>query len=262
MTLRILSLGWGVQSFTVAAMAALDELPRFDFAVHADTTWEHEGTYRFRQKWEPWLGEHGIKVVTTQGRQIDTVDEHWNNSVLIPAFTVSSNGADGQVRRQCTNRWKIAPIRRWIRERIPNPKPGDVECWMGISLDEFQRMRDSDVKYVTNVYPLVDRRMTRADCILWLQNHGLEVPGKSSCVFCPYKSLGAWRALKRNGGGDWEVAVGVDQNIRGRRPQHGPLFVHPHRRPLPEAVTIPEDEGASQLALEFEVPCDGGHCFV
>ena len=29
-------------------------------------------------------------------------------------------------------------------------------------------MRDSDVKYITNVYPLVEKRITRADCVAWL----------------------------------------------------------------------------------------------
>ena len=33
--LRFLSLGWGVQSWTLAAMMALDELPRADYLVHA-----------------------------------------------------------------------------------------------------------------------------------------------------------------------------------------------------------------------------------
>ena len=41
--------------------------------------------------------------------------------------------------------------------------PGAVECWQGISLDEWHRMRDSGVRYTRNVYPLVDRRMTRRD---------------------------------------------------------------------------------------------------
>jgi len=38
MTLRVLSLGWGVQSWTLAAMIALKELPPIDYAIHADTT--------------------------------------------------------------------------------------------------------------------------------------------------------------------------------------------------------------------------------
>jgi hypothetical protein len=39
-SLKVLSLGWGIQSFTLAAMVALGELDPLSFAIHADTTHE------------------------------------------------------------------------------------------------------------------------------------------------------------------------------------------------------------------------------
>ena len=33
-----INLGWGIQSFTMAAMSALGTLPRVDAAIHADTS--------------------------------------------------------------------------------------------------------------------------------------------------------------------------------------------------------------------------------
>ena len=53
--MKILSLGWGVQSFTLAAMAALGEIEPVDFAIHADTRHEFSGTYEFAKTWTPWL---------------------------------------------------------------------------------------------------------------------------------------------------------------------------------------------------------------
>ena len=88
--LRILSLGWGVQSFTLAAMMALDEMPRADLLIHADTTHEHAGTYDFVRRWTPWLGEHGLDVVTVTGGRTDVVVDEWSNSVMIPAFTTAT----------------------------------------------------------------------------------------------------------------------------------------------------------------------------
>ena len=268
--LTVLSLGWGVQSWTLAAMSALGELPPVDYAIHADTTWEMPRTYAHRRKWEPWLAGHGVTVTTVKSPRTAVVREDWGDagSVLIPAFSSDRDLSPGQVRRQCTHDWKIMPIRRFIRsvlvDRGVAVAPGVVESLQGISLDEYQRMRDSDVAYIVNRYPLVDMRMTRADCIQWLEDRGLEVPPKSACVFCPYKSLAAWRSLKRLGGEAWQTAVIVDKGIRGLRRKAGvELYVHPARRPLPEAVRIPEDEGARQLALEIAGgPCDGGHCGV
>ena len=260
--LRILSLGWGVQSWTLAAMAALGEIEPVDYAVHADTTWEHSGTYEHAREWTPWLGEHGVKVVTVWGQRPDVVREDWKGEgLMIPAFTTDhKTGASGKTRRQCTDDWKIQPQRRFIsdvlRDRGWKKTPGVVEGLMGISLDEYIRMRDSDVAYITNSYPLVDKRATRADCVGWLEAHGLDVPVKSSCVFCPFKNRRNWQELKRGGGSDWEAAVAVDAHIRNRRPTVD-AFVHVARKPLAEAVKIPEDEGARQL----ELPCDSGHCF-
>ena len=61
--MKIISLGWGVQSFTLAAMVALGELEPVDFAIHADTTHESALTYEFASRWTPWLQKRGVVVV-------------------------------------------------------------------------------------------------------------------------------------------------------------------------------------------------------
>lgn len=259
-SLKIISLGWGIQSWTLAAMVAVKELPPVDYAVFADTTHESQATYAHAKKWTPWLEERGLKVMTVKGANTEVVHEELSNSVTIPAFTIDTNtGKHGQMRRQCTHQWKIMPIRRFIRSIISNPKPGQVEMWMGISLDEWHRMRTSDVAYINNIYPLVDRRITRNDCKAWLLANRLSVPPKSACIFCPYKSINAWKELKRVGSPDWQEALEVDRILRSKRPLHT-LFIHPARVPLTEAVQIPDDIEAKQLALE--IPCNGGICFV
>ena len=197
------------------------------------------------------------------------VRDGWGNtgSVQIPAFTLGKlTGHEGSIDRQCTRHWKITPIRRHIRqllrERAPgNPQPGAVHSLQGISLDETRRMKDSDVRYIVNRYPLVELRMTRRDCVAWLLQQGLEVPPKSACVFCPYHSLEEWRRLKERGGPEWQHAVATDELVRNQRDLHD-LFVHPARKPLEQAVSIPRDHGAEQLRMELDVPCDGGVCFV
>jgi len=111
--LRVISLGWGVQSFTLAAMSALGELDKVDFAIHADTTWERTATYEFAVRWTPWLEGRGVQVATVsdpgQARKVYT------DKTDIPAFTLSEeDGVRGQLRRQCTGRWKITPMRKFI----------------------------------------------------------------------------------------------------------------------------------------------------
>lgn len=251
-----ISLGWGVQSWTLAALSALGELPRVDVAIHADTTHERSSTYAFAAEWTPWLEQRGVRVVTVQDtRPLPVMDGTWTP---LPAYT-RANGSDGAIRRQCTNHWKIVPIRRYLQaHRAGQP----VELWMGISTDEWTRAKDADVKYITHRYPLLELGMSRADCLRWLEAHALPSPGKSSCTFCPFQAMRSWRDLKRGGGPDWAEAVAVDAAIRDVRPP-GQLFVHPARVPLPDAVTIPEDYGMSQGEFNLaDAECDSGFCFL
>ena len=62
----VISLGWGVQSFALAAMSGLGILPKVAAAIHADIRFEKSATYEFAKKWTPWLEEHGVKVVTVR----------------------------------------------------------------------------------------------------------------------------------------------------------------------------------------------------
>lgn len=247
--MRVLSLGWGVQSFTLAAMVALGELEPVDAAIHADTTHEASGTYTFAARWTPWLEERGIRVVTVSAnRKPEPVDE-WGG-MMIPGYTVTPKG-DGQMSRQCTDKWKRATLRRWLQANR-NGQP--VEMWLGISLDEYQRMKDSDVKYITHRWPLIERKMTRHDCARWLEAHGLETPPKSACVFCPYHNSAAWHDLKTNGNGDWTKAVEVDRAIRKARPPYD-LFVHPARIPLEDVdLRTPQERGQLEL---WDAECSG-----
>ena len=250
---RVLSLGWGVQSFTLAAMVALGELPPIDAAIHADTTHERAATYDFAARWTPWLEERGARVVMVISRDAQTVKQVISQWTDIPAYT--ANGiSNGQLRRQCTHHWKVTGIRRWLQA---NRDGRPVEQWLGISWDESQRMKDSDVKYITHRWPLIEMRMTRQDCAHWLQEHGLEVPPKSSCVFCPYHNRAAWHEMKVSGDGDWQKAVEVDEAIRKVRPPYD-LFVHPARKPLADIdMRTPQEKGQLELWANWDDECSG-----
>lgn len=224
--MKVLSLGWGTQSFTLAAMSALGEIEKVDFAIHADTTHERTATYEFAKRWTPWLEERGVKVVTVKHNGGDTQKPARH----IPVYTISENSKEGQALRSCTGRWKVEPMRRYIQSVRNSEK---VEQWMGISLDEFQRMKPSDVKYITNRWPLVEMKMTRHDCKNWLEKHGFEIPPRSACVFCPFHSRAEWRDIRDNAPEDWAKAVQVDAAIRKARPPYD-LFVNVQRKPLPE----------------------------
>jgi hypothetical protein len=239
-------------------MSALGDLPRVRLAIHSDTGHEMESTYKYAAEMYDWLYDRGIGVLTVKNddmRGTDILVQNKNTtSVQVPAFTVNDNGKKGVIQRQCTKAWKIAPMRRWIRENLPDRV---TELWLGISTDEFTRAKDSDVEYIKHRYPLLELGMSRQDCVNWLQDHHLPVPEKSSCTFCPYHTKRDWEKIRARGGADWEDAVFHDRLIRDAM-LPGQLFVHSSGLPLEEAVRGPEyDEPDPD-----DVECDSGFCFM
>ena len=242
--MRVISLGWGVQSFTLAAMVALGELEPIDAAIHSDTGFESVLTYEFAKRWTPWLDLHGVRVVTVHGTN-GTVEELFVKSaqtgqqfLRIPAYS-EKDGVGGISARQCTSSWKIYPMRRWI---AANRNKQPVEQWIGISLDEIERARSADVKYITHRFPLIEKRMTRVACQLWLEKHGIEVPPKSACVFCPYHNKASWIKTKAVPE-DWRRSVEVDEYVRNYE-QGRKTYLSNRLVPLTELdLSTPEENG-------------------
>jgi len=209
-TIDVISLGWGVQSFALAAMSATGFLPRVDAIIHADTGHEKSETYAFAKKWKPWLESKGMRVITVEADPV--------SGVAVPAY-VNNNGKIGMLKRHCTVGWKISPIRRQIRWEVELNgclfKTGTVRLWLGITTDEFHRAKDSRVKYITHEYPFLDMGMSREDVKRWLKDNGFDIPVSSSCVFCPYHSRSEWESLSPD---DLAEAIRYDNSIRHHFP--------------------------------------------
>jgi hypothetical protein len=244
-------------------MSALGELPSVDAAIHADTTHERSETYAFAAKWTPWLEKHGVRVITVRAKAQTTNPVTGRTP---PLYTLDKEGNKGKLFRTCTHRWKVLPQERWIRaeyKRLGIPRhEWCVEKWYGITLDEWHRMRDSDVSYISNVYPFMDafdHPLTRHDVKRWLLESGLEIPVKSACIFCPFHNRDGWREIRDSGNGDWEKAIKVDRDIRYIRPGYL-AFVNNQRVAL-DRVDLSTQQDHGQLTLWDEEECTG-NCFL
>jgi len=250
-SMSVLSLGWGVQSFTLAAMSALGEIEHADVLLHSDTLHESRLTYEYAAQMTTWLEAHEMRVVTVK----NPTGGFWEvvkrpGQTHVPAFTLSPLGKSGQLRRSCTHRWKIVPMRRWLQAHRDGAQ---IKQWIGISTDEFMRMKPSDVKYITHRWPLIELGMSRNDCINWLTSHRIEVPSRSACTFCPYHSAIEWRRIQQIPD-DWQEAVTVDRKLRKLRPPYD-LFLHPARIPL-EEIDFRSQEEHGQMRM-WDDECSG-----
>lgn len=262
--LRLLSLGWGVQSFTLGCMAGLGEIEPIDYAVNSDTGYESSETYDFMREHTPLLENMGVPVIGLQrkggiiGSALDLKK--------IPAFVgrqSASGNKKSMKKRECTRDWKVRPQNVWTRAEMRRRGialiPGAVEKLLGISMDEFERARTSDKAYIKHIYPLLDMRMSRSDCVDWLVARGLPVPPKSACVMCPFRSRQYWGDSFNRPGGNLERAIVYDETLRASIPGMT-LYIHESRIAVRELASMPR-----QIAMSFgeiEPSCDSGHCFL
>lgn len=244
-TLTALSLGAGVQSTTLALMAAEGVLPAPDVAIFADTGWEPAAVYAHLDRLEESVPFPVLRVSNGNIRE-DCLDPDIRYA-SVPYFVRNPDGSRGMGRRQCTSEYKLTPIRRKLRELLgaspPDyrrvPRGRVAEQWVGFSTDEVHRanrQKDSfGVKYLTVRYPLLDLGMSRSDCERWLRSRGWETE-KSACIGCPFHGNRQWRKLRDENPTEWADAVEFDRLIRkgGARglPLNGEAFLHASRVPL------------------------------
>ena len=284
--LRVLSLGAGVQSTTLALMAAHGEVgPMPDCAIFADTGWEPQAVYD-HLAWlrspnvlpfpvhivsagdlradliagaqgERWASIPAFtRTVTPAGSELPVYDEDENGDLVVVGSRIvaTERASIGMIRRQCTGDYKIVPIRRKVRELLGiagrrSPTSPVTEQWIGISLDEALRMKPSFESWQVNRWPLIERDLTRQDCLRWLERHDYPLPPKSACIGCPFHSDDHWRQMRDHDPEAWADAVSVDAAIRtGFRGIRAEVYLHRSAVPLDHAdLSTAADRGQLDL---------------
>lgn len=259
--LRVLSLGAGVQSTTMALMCNEGLIRKPDCAIFADTQAEPPTVYKHLDWLEKEL-DYPLYRVTAGNLEQDLRDAGKSIRVAsIPFFTTSPKGG-GIMRRQCTSEYKIAPIEKKVRKLLglkPRQRMNKtVYMYMGISLDEVTRVRINPNKNIHNKYPLIGLKITRYECLQWLQDKGYPTPVKSACYFCPYTDNSRWREMKLNDPEYFQKAIEIDNMIRLKdfNKVKEKLYLHHSLKPLSEIdFSNAEDEG--QGTFGFLDECEG-----
>lgn len=282
--LTTISLGAGLQSSVLVEMVVEGELPPVDVVIFADTGDEPDYVYQQVEYLSERLETVGIPLdVVQSGNMVEDI-YGGGRFASLPLFTVQHKDISGfgetakvkqvgKLKRQCTSDYKVEPIEKHIRQTLLkegkarqqkngiyiNKRVG-VESWLGITLDEVERMKPNWAKFITNRWPLVEKRMTRIDCQLWLADRGLPVPRKSSCIRCPYHDDTYWRDMKSASLLEWRVVTDFDDDLRNGRIKlpvmlKGQLFLHKTCTPLRD---VDFDKQNGQTAFAF---CDEGYCW-
>jgi 3'-phosphoadenosine 5'-phosphosulfate sulfotransferase (PAPS reductase)/FAD synthetase len=186
----VLSYGAGVNTF-----ALLLKLPEWnlkpDLVIFADTGNEKPQTYEHLEKYQ-------IPIMEAQGLKFVRVKNENGHGTLFDYSLKRGKIPWRQTRaiRYCTGMFKVDPIMKYLNS-IRENKQEEFSQMIGIAYDEIHRMtKKTKRKWITNVHPLIDHKLTREDCKTVIKLAGYEVPPKSGCGYCPFqkKSEWAWEA--------------------------------------------------------------------
>lgn len=229
---QILSLGAGKQSTYMLLQGLQGKFSqRPDYAVFADTGNEPKYVYdQLAYLQQYCLRHHNFTINIVQaGNLVADIESYLKNqtkwSPTPPLW--ADNG--GNLRRQCTDHLKLRPIRKFIRS-VSAGRP--VNMWIGISLDEIERMKTSDVAYISHYFPLIEKRINLFQIQKFYSDSNYPEPGKSSCIICPFHSRTYWRRLKIVEPDSFKSAIQLDEKIRHYKKNKEQFFLHRDRLPL------------------------------
>lgn len=163
-----------------------------DLILFADPGGEKPETYKHRDEFSEWLVAHGYPPITTVREERWTLEENCLNRKRLPSIVLGL--------RDCSDKWKIRPQKRYMAAYQPA-----VDAWargekiinfIGFDAGEPWRANDRESKQYEYRYLLIEWGWGREECIDAFGRHGLPVPPKSSCFFCP--EMREWEIVELN----------------------------------------------------------------
>jgi hypothetical protein len=155
----------------------------------------------------------------------------WSNTgmLLIPAFKRLDDGCSQRLYTLCNGGWKLTVIKKYLRS--VGIKRG--VSWIGISTDEAKRQRKSHQQWLRNRYILIERGMSRYDCLYLVREQGWPDPQHSSCIMCPLQHDDEWDRMKSDHPEDYQRCLDIDEEIEQRNPN---VYLHQSMRRLRDIV--------------------------
>lgn len=258
-----ISLGAGVQSSTMALMAAAGEIkPMPDAAIFADTHAEPASVYRWLDWLEKQLPFQVVRVsrgsLTDEALRLRTFrndpSRRWVKS-LIPAHVANADGTKGIMGRQCTFNYNVEMLEKTAR-RLARIRRGEkqkmVTQWIGISADEIYRMKPARHPWIQHRWPLIEMEMTREKCLAWMEARGFQTPPRSACTYCPFHSDYEWRRLRDEEPAEFARAVQFERQLQAVKAltdnMAGVPYLHASLQPL-DSVDFSTDTERGQGLL-------------
>lgn len=215
----VVSYGGGTNS---AAMLCgfLDRGIRPDLIAFADTGGELPTTYAhiemMSKKTQDWWGIKIEKVYATYKGEYETLEDSSLRKKLLPSLAYGF--------KSCSIKHKIEPQNKLVRQWMKDNNTSEIIKAIGYDAAEGHRKinategRLAKGKKENYWYPLIEWMWTRKECIETIKQHGLPLPGKSSCFFCPAMKSSEILKLRDEYPEYFKRAIAMEENmvVKGR----------------------------------------------
>ncbi|MFV0447637.1 MAG: hypothetical protein ACK5MF_04085 [Vibrio sp.] len=253
---NVLSSGGGTQSNAIICLIHAGILPKPDLIIMADTEREMPNVFEYQKKHiQPLCDDMGVKYHIAKKSDWTHWDLYDKKGITFPGFFTEWNGRkdNGDCNKQpgfCSGKWKTEVTRKFLNNHYPEQVKNGVDSWIGFTVDELRRVRTPIGKW-QNRYPLIDLRMTRHDCIRYVEKYGLPTPPRSSCWMCPNRKNHEWLDMKINQPETFQTACAFEREIQRENPH---LWLHQKGIPLSEVDFTGHDQ-------QQDLFCSNGACF-
>lgn len=194
----VVSYGGGINSTAMIVHLVKGGFP-LDYVVFSDTGDEMPETYDYLQVMGKYLERRNVPLEVVRVRNKTSLSDRCLKRRVIPS----------QIWRWCTRDMKVTPIHAFYRKLHAH-----VYQYMGIDYGEVHRMKPAKVDYVTNLYPLIDHKMGRDECVDLIRKAGLPMPVKSGCYMCPFNNMARWAEIYEKHPDLYKRAMKIEENSK------------------------------------------------
>lgn len=252
----VLSWGGGTQSTALMLMMLKQEM-NLDYIIFADTKDEHSLVYEQIYKVQRYVEKtYGKEIhITSKNKILLPLDEIielikgglkyrgseyqdlWQSHILYFMGVVDSidimpvwtrNKVTGKVGKtpfkQCTFAYKLNQLLKYLRKQIGiksfDKNKHHINMYIGYSYDEFSRFKPNPKSYATNFSPLIDRRITKSQCVKYVEEELGFIPRSSVCNSCFANDFYRAYDIYKTDSKGWERVLHMDYVMANKPKTH------------------------------------------
>lgn len=204
----------GGQDSTAMTVRLLELGYKVDYIIFCDTGNEFDEMYDYIDKLDLYLQQR-FNIGITRLSSKDTLE----SLVFSPFKRGKRKGQIRGIPYSSMMSFCTRDLKKIVADKFLKTLNDDVTQYIGYVFREKNRCHNSDKKFITHSYPLIDWCWNEPDVSRYLKQQTLYNPlydnfSRTGCKFCPKQSLDSWYALYVHHRNDFEIAKECEERTK------------------------------------------------